>query len=830
MSAGHHRSGLAGSTNGGVTARRAVIRWARRAFRREWRQQVLVLSLLTVAVAAAIGSITILHHIARVDNSDFGSANAVLTFNGSDPADLRAGLAAARRSFGTVDVIGHHSVAVPGSVDKVDYRAQDPAGAYGGELLALRSGRYPTTPDQVAVTDGVAELLGLDIGSTLALDGHRRKVVGIVENPRKLSDEFALLAPTSAGADYLNVLVKSDDATAASFFGSGDDPPPAFQGLRMEGNDHPEAPALAMFSVTTVFLLLASLVAAAGFAVVAQRRLRQLGMFAAIGATEKQLRLALLANGAIVGTVAAAVGTSAGLAAWFIFAPTLESTIDHRVDRFGLPWWLIVTTALLAVAGAAAAAWWPGRAAARLPVVLALSGRPPKPRPARHSALAAVALIAVGVACLALSDRERSALIIAGVTATIFGALLLGPLAIRVFSRVAGRVTIAPRLALRDLVRFQARSGAALAAVTLALGIAAAVVVVSSAEAAKNDAEPPTLTDRQIRVYLGPGDARGLTPVDASAQLTAQATSVRRIAAQLDDVLVVPLQKCVQPGAAPIVVGDSRFFPPLDLTTLKGRSYDTVAELYVATPAVLRYLGVDPASIDPSTDFLVDRNLPIKGLVIPSMTNRREFAVTNVETVDIGSHLFGAGMSETLPAFITLGGLRRHGWKEIPAGWLMESSRPLTSDQVATARRSAADARLSIEVEQKENAIAKVMAIAIAAGGILALAILAMTVGLIRSESAGDLRTLTATGATSRIRRTLTATTAGALALLGALLGVGGAYVLLAAIYYDDLGYLSHVPFTYLALAVLGVPLVASAAGWLVAGREPPTIARTVIE
>jgi putative ABC transport system permease protein len=61
------------------------------------------------------------------------------------------------------------------------------------------------------------------------------------------------------------------------------------------------------------------------------------------------------------------------------------------------------------------------------------------------------------------------------------------------------------------------------------------------------------------------------------------------------------------------------------------------------------------------------------------------------------------------------------------------------------------------------------MAIATAAGAILALAILAMTVGLIRSESAGDLRTLTATGATPSIRRTLTAATAGTLALLGAL-------------------------------------------------------------
>jgi putative ABC transport system permease protein len=122
------------------------------------------------------------------------------------------------------------------------------------------------------------------------------------------------------------------------------------------------------------------------------------------------------------------------------------------------------------------------------------------------------------------------------------------------------------------------------------------------------------------------------------------------------------------------------------------------------------------------------------------------------------------------------------------------------------------------------------MAIATGAGALLALAILALTVGLIRSESAGDLRTLTATGATARIRRTLTATTAGALALLGALLGVGGTYIVLSATYHDDLGYLSHVPVLWLILAVVGVPMVAAGAGWLVAGREPPTIARPVIE
>ena len=137
---------------------------------------------------------------------------------------------------------------------------------------------------------------------------------------------------------------------------------------------------------------------------------------------------------------------------------------------------------------------------------------------------------------------------------------------------------------------------------------------------------------------------------------------------------------------------------------------------------------------------------------------------------------------------------------------------------------------LTIEVKRHDAFPTRAMAITTAAGALLALGILAMTVGLIRSESAGDLRILTATGATPRVRRTLTATTAGALALLGALIGVAGAYVVLSATYYDDLGYLSDVPVLYLALAVIGVPLAATAAGWLLAGREPPALARPVLE
>jgi putative ABC transport system permease protein len=383
-----HSSALRGS--GGLAARRPLVRWAWRLFRREWRQQILVIALLTVAVAAAVTSVTIAYNSGPLDYAEFGSATALIELDAGDPRKLEASLAAAEERFGTTDVIGHRSLRVPGGVDTVEFRAQDPRGPYA--RLALRRGNYPEGPSQVAVTDGVATLLGLEIGKTLSLDGRRRSVVGIVENPRELSDEFALVSPSSAGAlDTVTVLVDADNEEFGAFVEAQGDRS-ALVGGRRRGEYRP-APELAMFSVATVFLLLASLVATAGFAVIAQRRLRQLGMLAAIGATEKHLRLVLLTNGAVVGAVGALIGTVAGLALWVAVEPTLEPALDYRLDRYSLPWALLGMTVVVAVLAATAAAWWPGRAVARVPVTRALSARPPRPKPAHHSAIVAAVLI-----------------------------------------------------------------------------------------------------------------------------------------------------------------------------------------------------------------------------------------------------------------------------------------------------------------------------------------------------------------------------------------------------------------------------------------------------
>jgi putative ABC transport system permease protein len=66
--------------------------------------------------------------------------------------------------------------------------------------------------------------------------------------------------------------------------------------------------------------------------------------------------------------------------------------------------------------------------------------------------------------------------------------------------------------------------------------------------------------------------------------------------------------------------------------------------------------------------------------------------------------------------------------------------------------------------------------------------------------------------------------------LLGVALGMTGAYLGLAAVYVGDIGVLSPAPILHLLVIAGGVPLAAALAGWLLAGREPDSLARRPIE
>ncbi|MGH3373363.1 MAG: FtsX-like permease family protein [Actinoallomurus sp.] len=805
------------ATGGGVPARRALVRWSWRLLRREWRSQVLVTLLLMVAVIAAVCGGTAVYNAPETTDPKLGSAGTMLTLDGKDPQAVAADLATIRDAVGTVDVIGRDYVKAPGSATPIEYRSQRPHGAFAGSLLAIHRGRYPSGTGEAAVTDGTAQLLGLRLGGTISLDGHARTIVGIAENPSELSDEFVLVDPSSVQPRTLSVLVEPERGVGAGSLNLRTASPMA-EGV---GRNNSKLVATTLvLAAATILLLLIAFVAAAAFAVLAHRRLRQLGMLAAIGATGKHVRLVMTATGFLVGTVATILGTVEGLALWPLVAPRLENAANHRIALSNISWPLVLALGVLAIAMSTGAAWWPARTASRVPVTVALSGRPPVPRPGHRSALFAAGFFAAGIGLLAWGDKTHPWPVVGGTVATALAILFAGPPAIRVLAAAGSRAPVAVRLALRDLARHRARSGAAVAAISLALGIAAALVIIATG--AQDTAKTGNLSDRQMLVMAtGSGLTANLVPVRTAADVSALTAQVDRITSTLGHPVTVPLDVPVDPTLPP-QTDNGR---PARMTAIycipRGNECGDVP-LYVASPELLRDLGVDPAAISPATD------------VVTARPGRPVFPVARkagrAGDVPVLTRIHAPAYTSLPTSAITMNGLARRHWTQTRAGWLVQSGSRLTGRQIADARAIAAAAGLTIETRTSHAAFGNVRTGATAIGMLLALGILAMTVGLIRSEAAADLRTLTATGATRGIRRTLTATTAGALALLGVVLGGAGACLGLLATYRHDIEVFGRVPIGFPLCIVVGTPLAAVVAGWLLAGREPPAIARRMGE
>ncbi len=827
------RPARAGTGNGGVPARRAVIRWAWRMFRREWRQQVLVLALIMVAVAATVLGAAVATNTPPPPHAGFGTADDQATFQSAGPR-LAGQIAALQHRVGRVDVIENQTIAIPGSINTYDLRAQNPHGPFGQPMLALVSGRYPTGPGQVAVTDGVAAAFNLKIGAVWHQDGTARTVVGIVQNPQSLLDEFALVAPGQV-SHPTQVTVLFDAPRASSSF-SGANVQTRASASASAGNAlNPETIVLGL---ATVGMLLIALVAVGGFTVLAQRRLRSLGMLGSLGATDRNIRLVVRANGVLVGVVGALAGAALGLATWLAYRPRAEADAHHVIGAFQLPWAVIGPAMALAVVATYVAASRPARSITRIPIVTALSGRPAAPKQVHRSAVPGVILLVVAALAFWYTGKNNGAgpALILGFVTLIAAVILLSPVCLAALARLGRRAPIAVRLALRDLARYRARSASALAAISLGVLIAALVCVLS-AERYGNvlDYAGPNLASDQLIVYTpnGPYGLGGLGggpggPATGSKPQSMAATA-RVIAAALGSHDIIQLDSTsasLQHAAA-------------------GRSWS--GPVYVATPQLLRAFGIDAAQVSPTADILsmrpglsgISRMQLVYGRLgigrgPQSTTNGQGAAypcpnsacVANPVIQEVSGLPSGTSAPNTVITEHAVHALRLHA---STSGWLIQTPNPPTAAQITNARLTAAAAGLSIETKNSAPSSAEIINWATVFGIALALGILAMSVGLIRSETAGDLSTLAATGATSSTRRTLTATTAGALALLGAGLGTAAAYI--AAIAYswanplDGLSELSSVPTGNLLIIVVGMPLLAAVAGWLLAGREPAGIA-----
>jgi len=816
----------AGTMNGGVPARRAVIRWALRLFRREWRQQLLVLGMLVVAVAATVWGAGVATNTPPPSTATYGTADAMITLPGNDP-HLAADIASIQAKYGPVDVIEHQALAT-GTAQNVELRAQNPAGRFGRPLLALDSGHYPSGPGQVAVTSQVATLYSVHVGSTWHQGGRAYLVTGIVENPTDLLDEFALVGPGQVAAPtQVTILLNAPSHS----FGPGEEQDQVFPGLpaaagallRPTSGSGVVTPATVVLVICVLGLVFIGLVSVAGFTVMAQRRLRALGMLSALGATERNVRLVMMANGAAVGVVAAVIGAIAGFGAWLAYAPVLQSATGHHVDAMNLPWWAIGAGMLLAIVTSLLAARRPARTVARMPVVAALSGRPTEPKVIRRSALPGAALLAIGVVCLFFSggwsgnSGSDALFLLAGLVGVVAGSFKLAPACVTVLSAVAGaHVAVSIRIALRDLVRYRARSGAALAATSFAVFLAMLICIIASVRFSNVlDYTGANLTNSQLIIYAHDrGPDAGPSPDLTQGQVNALHQRVVSFAASLHARPVLTLE-----GVNATLQQQGR------------QNNNFSGDIYVATPQLLARYGIK--NVDPAADILSMRpglsGEPSMQLLYGDLGPQgRPGTVSNPTIEQVSGLPAGTSAPNTV---ITMHAVDTLHLNHNVSAWLIETPRPLTAAQISAARQIASTARVSMESKSGELALGQISDGATALGLIIALGVLAMTVGLVRSETARDLRTLTATGAGAATRRMLTAATAGALALLGAVVGTATAAIAGIAWAHSSLSdTFGHVPLVDYLLLLVGLPVVAIIGGWLLAGREPAAIARQPLE
>jgi putative ABC transport system permease protein len=247
----------------------------------------------------------------------------------------------------------------------------------------LASGRYPTGPNEVAVTPRTVDRLGLKVGSQLSLtlrfdkDGKplapaHLTVVGTVTVPRDFGSQVYASQPVitalsggdslnqidvrlAAGADAAAVRQKMDSVVKAGLPASeSDDLPKVGTGVDVR---HAEAQAKAsdidsVFAVVGMFVAIAvvaaGLVATSTFRIVFAQRLRQLALLRAVGANRRSLSWSLAAEGALTGLATGVVGTLFALGAGHLITAILKG-LGWKVVSPGFPILPAAGTVALAV-------------------------------------------------------------------------------------------------------------------------------------------------------------------------------------------------------------------------------------------------------------------------------------------------------------------------------------------------------------------------------------------------------------------------------------------------------------------------------------------------
>ena len=277
---------------------------------------------------------------------------------------------------------------------------------------------------------------------------------------------------------------------------------------------------------------------------------------------------------------------------------------------FALPWAVIATAMVLAVLAAFFAASRPARRSPRSDRAGALgpagdsSADPPLGDPG-HRLPGPRFLVARLFRWHESGQWQRGAPeLFLGIVLLVPGLILLAPFFLSLTARLGRRAPLATRLALRDLARYRARSGSALAAISV--GVLVAVIVMLAAASRYGN----------VLDYAGPNLAsNGLAPRKSAPARPADLPTKRQRSAS-------PRQEPSggdsnsrsawhEPERIAKALGAQLI--PLETTNTAivttgndgGRSWN--GPIYVATPQLLRAFGIKSSEIDPNADILSSR-------------------------------------------------------------------------------------------------------------------------------------------------------------------------------------------------------------------------------
>jgi putative ABC transport system permease protein len=243
-------------------------------------------------------------------------------------------------------------------------------------------------------------------------------------------------------------------------------------------------PAILSTAAAAIVLVEVAFITGAAFAAGTRRRLREIGLMGANGASEKHVRSTVVGEGLTIGAVGAGLGVVLGIAIMVLARPILQRFVSRVITGVGVSLTDVLGPVVVALVAVVLAVLIPARTASKVPTTTALQGRMPALSPRKWVIPVGVGLAVGGTLLISVSlvsvSNYAGFLVGVGATAVVGGVAMLSSPILAGVAKLSDKVPATSRLVLRDSGRNRTRSAVAVAAIMVIL-LAPVTAMITSA-------------------------------------------------------------------------------------------------------------------------------------------------------------------------------------------------------------------------------------------------------------------------------------------------------------------------------------------------------------